>query len=99
MLTSKSVETLIDLVEIKLSCLEVWDREDAKERRALEIALKELVAMRTGAKRAVPKLMELLAERTPVYASVATMRIDTTGRTPAEVTQALAAQLEGATHG
>jgi len=51
MMTSKSVETLIDLVEIKLSCLEVWDREDAKERKALEIALKELVAMRAGTKR------------------------------------------------
>jgi len=51
MLTSKSVETLIDLVEIKLSCLEVWDREDARERKALEIALKELVAMRAGIKR------------------------------------------------
>jgi hypothetical protein len=50
MLTSKSVETLIDLVEIKLSCLEVWDREDARERKALEIALKELVAVR-GANR------------------------------------------------
>ncbi|MGE5539546.1 MAG: hypothetical protein ACM30I_13085 [Gemmatimonas sp.] len=49
MMTSKSVETLIDLVEIKLSCLEVWDREDARERRALEIALHELIAMR-GAK-------------------------------------------------
>lgn len=52
MLMSKSVETLIDLVEIKLSCLEVWDREDAKERKALESALKELVMMRTGNKRA-----------------------------------------------
>lgn len=46
MLTSKSVETLIDLVEIKLSCLEVWDREDARERKTLEIALKELIALR-----------------------------------------------------
>jgi hypothetical protein len=51
MLTSKSLETLIDLVEIKLSCLEVWDREDAKERKALEGALKELVSMRGVAKR------------------------------------------------
>lgn len=48
MLTSKSVETLIDLVENKLSCLEVWDREDARERKALEIALKELVSGRTA---------------------------------------------------
>ena len=54
MLTSKSVETLIDLVEIKLSCLEVWDREDAKERKALDIALNELMMMRSGTKRAMP---------------------------------------------
>jgi hypothetical protein len=54
MMTSKSVETLIDLVEIKLSCLEVWDREDARERKTLEIALGELVAMRGGAKRGAP---------------------------------------------
>jgi hypothetical protein len=46
MLTSKSLETLIDLVEIKLSCLEVWDREDARERKALEIVLKELIVLR-----------------------------------------------------
>lgn len=54
MLTSKSVETLIDLVEIKLSCLEVWDRDDAKERKALESALKELVALRGTPKLTVP---------------------------------------------
>ena len=45
LLTSKSVETLVDLVENKLSCLEVWDREDARERKTLEIALYELVAL------------------------------------------------------
>ena len=50
MMTSKSVETLIDLVEIKLSCLEVWDREDARERQVLEAALNELISLR-GAKR------------------------------------------------
>ena len=48
MMTSKSVETLIDLVENKLSCLEVWDREDARERRVLEVALSELVALRSA---------------------------------------------------
>jgi hypothetical protein len=59
MLMSKSVETLIDLVEIKLSCLEVWDRDDAKERKVLEIALKELVMMRTGDKRAPGQSAEI----------------------------------------
>jgi hypothetical protein len=64
MMTSKSVETLIDLVEIKLSCLEVWDREDARERKALETALDELVAMRAGSKRAPTAGGELAPLRT-----------------------------------
>lgn len=41
-LTKRSVETLIDLVEIKLSCLQVLDRDDAKELAALEQARREL---------------------------------------------------------
>lgn len=41
-LTKRSVETLIDLVEIKLSCLPVFDRDDAKELAALEQARREL---------------------------------------------------------
>jgi hypothetical protein len=41
-LTKRSVETLIDLVEIKLSCLQVFDRDDAKELDALEQARQEL---------------------------------------------------------
>jgi hypothetical protein len=31
-LSKRSIETLIDLVEIKLSCLDVFDREDAREK-------------------------------------------------------------------
>jgi hypothetical protein len=58
MMTSKSIETLIDLVENKLSCLEVWDREDARERKTLELALNDLVTMRTAAKRA-PRAAEI----------------------------------------
>jgi len=61
MLTSKSAETLIDLVENKLSCLEVWDREDARERKALEIALKELMAFRSGAERVPGPSAEIAA--------------------------------------
>jgi hypothetical protein len=63
MLTSKSLETLVDLVENKLSCLEVWDREDAKERKTLESALKELVAMRGGAKRPMTMAAEIASLR------------------------------------
>jgi len=43
--TKRSVETLIDLVEIKLSCIQVFDRDDAKELAALEQARRELVAL------------------------------------------------------
>jgi len=41
-LSKRSVETLIDLVEIKLSCIQVFDRYDAKELAALEQARREL---------------------------------------------------------
>ena len=44
-LSQRSIETLLDLVEIKLSCLEVYDREDAREKACLENARKELAAM------------------------------------------------------
>ena len=46
--TKRSVETLIDLVEIKLSCFQVFDRDDAKELAALEQARRELVALVPG---------------------------------------------------
>jgi len=44
-LSQRSIETLLDLVEIKLSCIEVYDREDAREKSCLENARKELSAM------------------------------------------------------
>ena len=44
-LSKRSIETLVDLVEIKLSCLDVFDREDAREKACLENARRELVAM------------------------------------------------------
>lgn len=47
-LTKRSVETLIDLVEIKMSCLQVFDRDDAKELAALEQARRELIALVPG---------------------------------------------------
>ena len=45
-LSQRSIETLIDLVEIKLSCLEVCDREDAREKSYLENSRRELSAMK-----------------------------------------------------
>ena len=35
-LSKQSIETLLDLVEIKLGCMEVYDREDARELDLLE---------------------------------------------------------------
>jgi len=45
-LSQRSIETLLDLVEIKLSCLEVYDREDAREKSYLENARRELSSMK-----------------------------------------------------
>ncbi|SMF48372.1 hypothetical protein SAMN06265365_11659 [Tistlia consotensis] len=41
-LSKRSLETLLDLVEIKLSCMEVWDRDDRRELQSLEAARTEL---------------------------------------------------------
>lgn len=41
-LSKRSLETLLDLVEIKLSCMEVWDRDDRRELQSLELARNEL---------------------------------------------------------
>ncbi|MBK1667164.1 hypothetical protein CKO28_03780 [Rhodovibrio sodomensis] len=51
-LSTPTIETLIDLVEIKLSCFEVWDREDTRELKALQSARDELSAARAAAERA-----------------------------------------------
>ena len=44
-LSKRTLETLIDLVEIKLSCMEIFDREDAREQAALELARRELQSL------------------------------------------------------
>ncbi|MFQ5466647.1 MAG: hypothetical protein ACE5DS_00780 [Kiloniellaceae bacterium] len=41
-LSKRAVETLLDLVEIKLSCIEVHDREDTRELASLEQCRSEL---------------------------------------------------------
>ena len=46
LLSQRSVEALIDLVKIKLSCLEVFDKEDAREQSYLRNALRELTSMK-----------------------------------------------------
>lgn len=40
--SKRSIETLLDLVEIKLSTMEVTDRDDARELAMLECARDEL---------------------------------------------------------
>ncbi len=47
-LTGRSLEALMDLVEIKLSCVEIFDREDAREVKVLERCRDELQALHTG---------------------------------------------------
>ncbi len=47
-ITHRTLETLIDLVEIKLSCLEVYDRDDARELANLENCLNELKLLAGG---------------------------------------------------
>ncbi|HEY0837465.1 MAG TPA: hypothetical protein VGE72_26360 [Azospirillum sp.] len=47
-LSKRVVETLIDLAEIKLSCLEITDREDMREKELLERCLQELKAEAAG---------------------------------------------------
>lgn len=46
-LTARTVETLLDLVENKLGCMEVYDREDARELAALEKCRRELASLDT----------------------------------------------------
>ena len=49
-LSDKTLETLIDLVEIKLSCFEIYDRDDRKAQKDLQHCLAELtqIAGATG---------------------------------------------------
>ena len=45
-LSKQSIENLLDLVEIKISTLQVLDREDAREMKCLEGYRDELSGMR-----------------------------------------------------
>ena len=55
-LSEIAVETLIDLVEIKLACLQVSDRDDAREHANLEQCLEELRGMAAPTGSATPVL-------------------------------------------
>lgn len=47
-MSRRCIDTLIDLVEIKLSCLEITDREDMRERELLMRCVQELRAEARG---------------------------------------------------
>lgn len=44
-ISQRTLDTLVDLVEIKLSCLEIYDREDTRELQNLERCRDELLNM------------------------------------------------------
>lgn len=46
-ISKRSVETLLDLVEIKLSSMQVLDREDARELAQLESCRRDLLSLRS----------------------------------------------------
>jgi hypothetical protein len=46
--SKRSIETLLDLVEIKLSTMEVTDRDDARELAKLECARDELKGLQSA---------------------------------------------------
>ena len=44
-MSKRCAETLLDLVEVKLSCIEIFDRDDRREVVLLETCRDELLAM------------------------------------------------------
>jgi hypothetical protein len=52
-LSKRSIEMLLDLVEIKISYMDVSDREDARDLQLLERCRQELVALDRGAAEAI----------------------------------------------
>ena len=48
-LSKRSIDVLTDLLENKLSCMQVYDRDDARELAILEQCRRELVALRNPA--------------------------------------------------
>ncbi len=58
-MSKRALETMIDLVEIKMSCLEVVDREDAREMANLQQCLAELQILGNSDGRAPSDLLAL----------------------------------------
>ncbi len=47
-LSKKTFETIMDLIENKMSCMEGWDQATSRERAKLETCRQELMALREG---------------------------------------------------
>ena len=62
-LSRKAIETLVDLVEIKLSCLEVYDREDSRELVNLQQCRDELAAQGKDPSKATASVIAIDSER------------------------------------
>lgn len=54
-ISRRTIDTLLDLVEIKLSSIQVIDREDAKELETLEACRRDLKAMQAFIAESRPK--------------------------------------------
>lgn len=53
-LSKRSIEMLLDLVEIKLSYMDISDREDARDMQILERCKSELKALDRGTETVLP---------------------------------------------
>lgn len=64
-LSKQSIENLLDLVEIKISALQIVDRDDQRELQHLETCRAELLSMqdeiKTSRRRGRPKLVNATA--------------------------------------
>ena len=72
--SKRSIDTLLDLVEIKLSAMEVTDREDARERAKLEAArdeLKELQSAIAAQRARRPQALPPQPQLEPAHAALA----------------------------
>lgn len=62
-ITRGTLEVLLDLVEIKLGCVEIYDRDDARELKTLERARAELSHLL--GREQPPPVVPLPSQRTP----------------------------------
>ena len=100
-LSRRCTETLIDLVEIKLSCLEITDREDQREKELLQRCVQELHAELRGENGCAGRFRRAQAPRPPAQASPASRTPPrlTGGRQVSAASTAAAGCMAGASRG